>query len=163
MTRIGVLADTHLNDAKRGVALLDEIYTRYFRDVSLIIHAGDVVNHDIFWAFEGIPVYAVRGNMDPFVQGVPVKRVIEIAGHRIGLIHGWGSPDGLENRILKEFCGQNLDALVYGHSHYPANHVRNGMLFFNPGSVTDKRRAEHCSVGVLEIDEKIHGRIIDID
>ncbi|NIY15820.1 MAG: hypothetical protein GWM98_13445, partial [Nitrospinaceae bacterium] len=91
---------------------------------------------------------AVRGNMDPFVQGVPVKRVIEFAGHRIGLIHGWGPPEGLENRLLKEFCGENLDALVYGHSHYPANHECNGMLFFNPGSVTDKRRADHCSVGV---------------
>jgi putative phosphoesterase len=162
MKKIGVLADTHFHDLQRGITFLDDLYRRFFQDVSLILHAGDMVNPDIFMAFEGIPVYSVRGNMDPYVQGVPIKRVVTVDQYRIGIIHGWGSPEGLENRILKEFCGQNLDALVYGHSHYPANHIRNGLLFFNPGSATDKRRADHCSVGILEIGDGISGKIIDI-
>lgn len=163
MTGIGVLADTHLEDFPGGVRLLDDLYRRHLEGVSLILHAGDMVNPDIFSVFEGIPVYTVRGNMDPCVPGVPLKRVVEVEGFRIGLIHGWGPAEGIENRVLKEFWGQTIDALVYGHSHYPANHRRSGVLFFNPGSATDKRRAEHCSIGVLEISDGIRGRIINIE
>lgn len=163
MRRIGVLADTHLENLKNGVSFLEEIHERFFRDCSLILHAGDVINPDIFIAFEGIPVYAVRGNMDPAVGDIPVKRVVGVGDHRIGLIHGWGAPKGIEKRVVREFDGQNLDVIVYGHSHYPANHVREGLLLFNPGSATQKRRAENCSVGILEISDGISGRIIEID
>lgn len=163
MTRIGILSDTHLDDLRKGLTLLDDLYKNHFQDVSLILHAGDVINPDVFMAFEGVPVYAVRGNMDPHADGIPLKRIVTVGEYRIGLIHGWGPPDGLENRILKEFDGQNLDALVYGHSHQSANHFRNGLLLFNPGSATDKRRAEHCSIGILEIGDAIRGRVINLD
>jgi len=163
MTKIGILSDTHLNDLQKGLTFLDDLFKRHFQDVSLILHAGDVINPDIFMAFEGIPVYPVRGNMDPYVQGIPQKRIVTVEGYRIGLIHGWGSPKGLENRLIQEFDEQGLDAIVYGHSHQPANHFQNGLLFFNPGSATDKRRAEHCSIGILEINDGIRGRVINLD
>lgn len=163
MTRIGILSDTHLDDPRKGLALLDDLYRNHFQGVSLILHAGDVINPDIFMAFEGVPVYAVRGNMDPYVDGIPLRRIVTVDGCRIGLVHGWGPSKGLESRILEEFGGQNLDALVYGHSHQPANHFRDGLLLFNPGSATDKRRAEHCSIGILEISDAIGGRIINLD
>ncbi|MFO7983747.1 MAG: metallophosphoesterase [Desulfuromonadales bacterium] len=163
MTRIGILSDTHLDDLRKGLTLLDDLYRNQFRDVSLILHAGDVVNPDIFMAFEGIPVYAVRGNMDPYVEGIPLRRIVTVDGYRIGLIHGWGPPEGLESRILREFGRQRLDALVYGHSHQPANHVMDGLLLFNPGSATEKRRAEYCSIGILEVSDAISGQIINLD
>ena len=93
---------------------------------------------------------------------IPPKRVLQIGRFRIGLIHGWGSPLDLEDRIRREF--ENVDCIVYGHSHYPANHIREGILFFNPGTACDRRHAGSNTVGILEVGEDaITGRIIAID
>jgi predicted phosphodiesterase len=93
---------------------------------------------------------------------IPLKRVLEIGRFRIGLIHGWGSPYDLEDRIRGEF--ENVDCIVYGHSHYPANHIRQGVLFFNPGTAFDRRQNVSNTVGILEVgEEAISGRVITID
>ena len=107
------------------------------------------------------PVYAVRGNMDPATAETPLKRVVDVGGLRIGLIHGWGAPEGMAGRILPEFAGARLDCLVYGHTHEPCCRWQDGLLLFNPGSATDRRRMPWESVGLLEIEAgRIHGRII---
>jgi len=51
---------------------------------------------------------------------------------------------------------------VYGHTHRAANEVRDGILFFNPGSATDKRFASRNTIGILEVGEKINGKIIEL-
>ncbi len=163
MVRVGVLADTHFSDAKKGVLFLEELSERYFRDVDMIFHAGDLVNADVLLAFAGKTVHAVRGNMDPFSPGIPIRKVVSAGGFRIGLIHGWGAPEGLEKRVLSEFRGERIDCLVYGHSHHPVCHREGGILRFNPGSPTDRRWAPFHSVGILEIGETIHGRIICLE
>lgn len=163
MTKIGVLSDTHIHDLRTGIDFLQEIRDRHFQDVSCILHAGDTVNPDILMAFDDVPVYRVRGNMDPSEKGLVHKRVVPVDRFRVGLIHGWGAPQGLEERVLQEFSGQQLDVLVYGHSHYPVCHRRDGVLFFNPGSPTDRRSAPFHSVGLLEIGDTVRGRIINLD
>ncbi|MCK7482134.1 MAG: metallophosphoesterase family protein, partial [Candidatus Moduliflexus flocculans] len=53
--------------------------------------------------------------------------------------------------------------LVFGHSHVPMCQWHDGLLFFNPGSTTDRRGTTYESVGVLEIDNgMISGRIIPL-
>jgi len=163
MTKIGVLSDTHIQDLRSGIDFLQEIRDRHFQGVSCILHAGDTVNPDILLAFDDLPVYRVRGNMDPSEKGLQVKRVVTFDHFKVGLIHGWGPPQGLEERVLQEFNGQQLDVLVYGHSHYPVCHRRDGLLFFNPGSPTDRRSAPFHSVGLLEIGDTARGQIINID
>jgi putative phosphoesterase len=163
MVRVGVLSDTHFSDAKKGVSFLEELSERYFQDVDMIFHAGDLVNADVLLAFAGKTVHAVRGNMDSFSPEIPLRKVVPAGGFRIGLIHGWGAPDGLEKRVLSEFRGEGIDCLVYGHSHHPVCHWEGGILRFNPGSPTDRRRAPFHSVGILEIDETIHGRILRLE
>jgi hypothetical protein len=69
-------------------------------------------------------------------------------------------PFGIENKLLKEVG--RVDCLVYGHTHRPANEVRDGILFFNPGSATDKRFASRNTIGILEVGEKINGKIIEL-
>jgi predicted phosphodiesterase len=94
---------------------------------------------------------------------VPVKRVIEVDGCRIGLIHGWGAAEGLVERVRQEFCDARLDALVFGHSHAPLCHREGGLLLFNPGSATDRRDMPYESIGVLEVaDGLVQGRIIPL-
>ncbi len=107
---------------------------------------------------------AVAGNMDsPAVrEAFPGKRVFPAGRFRIGLVHGWGPPDGIEERLALAFRDDPVDCLVYGHTHRPANHLRNGVLFFNPGSAGGGFTARR-TVGILEITDRIAGSIIELE
>ncbi|HYA14751.1 MAG TPA: metallophosphoesterase family protein [Syntrophales bacterium] len=158
--KIGVISDTHLTCCDdRLTRLLHD----YFCDVDLILHAGDLVDISVLDAFTGKDVKAVCGNMDPItVRNIlPDRMILNINNYKVGLIHGWGMPFGIEKKILKEIG--RVDCLVYGHTHKATNEVRNGVLFFNPGSATDKRFATRNTVGILEIKEKIKGTIIELN
>jgi len=128
----------------------------------MVMHAGDIVEMEVLDAFLTKKIEVVAGNMDPASvrNHFPVKKIIKVEAFKIGLIHGWGSPVGLENRISNEFT--EIDCLVYGHTHYLVNQIINGVLFFNPGSATEKRFTKKNTVGVLEISEQITGKIIEI-
>ena len=157
--KIGVISDTHLTGYDKR---LKYILDNHFRDVDLILHAGDLVDIRVLDSFEGKEVRAVYGNMDPkSVRAIlPDRLVFELGGHRIGMMHGWGMPFNLEKKLLKELGP--VDCLVYGHSHKPANRIKNGILFFNPGSAIDRRFTTHNTVGILEIDNGIKGEILEI-
>ena len=157
--KIGVISDTHLSGYDDRLRRLME---NHFYDVSLILHAGDLVDIRVLDAFAGKDVKAVCGNMDPqsVRQSLPDRLIINLNNCRVGIIHGWGMPFGLENKLLKEIG--RVDCLVYGHTHRAANEVRDGILFFNPGSATDKRFASRNTVGILEIGEKIKGEIVEL-
>ena len=161
--RIAVFSDTHLADTEDARALLVGLVKNLLDPVDMILHAGDLVDPGLLDVFEGYMVHSVRGNMDPAVPGIPVKKVIDINGFKIGLIHGWGPAQGIEERIYREFSTLPIDCLVYGHSHVPVCHERHGVLFFNPGSATDRRNTPCHTVGLLEIDKKIRGTIIRLD
>ncbi len=157
--KIGVISDTHLTSCdERLVRLLKD----YFRDADLILHAGDLVDIKVLDAFAGKEVKAVCGNMDlPSVrQSLPKKLVLELNNYKVGLIHGWGMPFGIEGKLLKEIG--RVDCLVYGHTHRATNAVKDGILFFNPGSATDTRFASRNTVGMLEIRDGIRGEIIEL-
>jgi hypothetical protein len=89
----------------------------------------------------------------------PKKRIIELGGFKIGLIHGGGSPFGIESRIQGEF--NEVDAIVYGHTHTPANHRVKNIYFFNPGSPTQSLW-HGATLGILTLGEKTEGEIIKI-
>ena len=157
--RIGVISDTHLHDCDER---LDRLTKTHFYDVDLILHAGDLVDIRVLNSFNGKNIKAVHGNMDPpsVKSTLPDRLILEIFGHRIGLIHGWGMPFDLEKRLLNELNG--IDCLVYGHSHKPVNKMQDGVLLFNPGSATDKHFTRANTIGILEIDDQIEGKIIRI-
>jgi len=157
--KIGVISDTHLDDFDEGIKRsIDE----YFRDVDMILHAGDMVDLRVLKIFGDKEVKAVCGNMDnhSIRQKYPEHLIFEINGFKLLLIHGWGSPWGLEEKISAKF--KNVDCVIYGHTHKPANHVKNNILFFNPGSAADRFFNSSKTIGILEIDKEIKGRIIKI-
>jgi len=161
--KIGVISDTHLRD--KNESLPKEIQEG-LKPVDMIIHAGDLVDLSVLEKLKKIcpQVIAVRGNMDPepVRKILPEKEIIKVGKFRIGLAHGQGHPAGLPDLLLNMFRNDLVDAIVFGHSHNPLNEVRNGILLFNPGSATDKVFAEYNSYGILEINDKIEGRIIRI-
>jgi predicted phosphodiesterase len=85
---------------------------------------------------------------------------VQLGGWRIGLTHGGGGADDLEDRVAQLFS--DVDVIVYGHSHIPANHVRDGVLFFNPGTATGHSRAGRHTLGILTLGETMEGRIVEI-
>ena len=158
--KIGVLSDTHLRGVNKWFR---EIYERYLSDKDLILHAGDVVSTEIVDFLSQKDFKGVYGNMDPIEvqERLAAKSVIELGPYRIGLIHGWGASGGLEDRIWAEF--ENVDVIVYGHSHHTANHLRDDVLLFNPGTATGYSSSGIHSIGVLELDHTIRGKIITLD
>ncbi len=160
--RIGVLSDTHVADIWRDEGLVAELES-HFRGVDLLLHAGDILDPLLLGCFTICPLLAVRGNMDRSSPDLPERRIIRVGPFRIGLVHGWGSPQGLESRLLREFSPQPVDCLIYGHSHRALCRHRSGVLLFNPGSPTDRRGAPFHSVGVIEVKDRIEGRIIPLD
>jgi hypothetical protein len=159
MVTIGVISDTHL---KAVNSELVDIYENYFFDVEMIFHAGDLVSLEIADYLSQKPLHVVQGNMDTMDvrERYPEKEIIEVNSFRLGLIHGWGSPLGIEKRIRSEFT--DVHAVIYGHSHRASNHVDRGILFFNPGTATGFRIAGSNSIGILEITDEITGRIISL-
>ena len=97
--KIGVLSDTHLRQVTEEFIA---IYDKYLSDKDVILHAGDVVSPEIIDFFNGKDFHGVCGNMDPFEVNrvLPDKKIINVGGYSLGLIHGWGRSDGLEDRIL---------------------------------------------------------------
>ena len=53
---------------------------------------------------------------------------------------------------------EEIDGLVYGHSHFPQVRRENGLLIMNPGSPTDKRQAPFHSVGMLTVGKRLTGK-----
>ena len=150
--KIGVVSDTH---ATSFTQLPDQIL-RTLAEVDLIIHTGDFVARDVLDGLKRLgELKAVQGNMDSeeLKRILPEKEILVIEGKRIGIIHGWGSPHGIDDRVGGMF--EDVDIIVYGHSHYSQNEVKRGILFFNPG------RAKN-SFGILTIDREVRGEIINL-
>lgn len=157
--KIGVLSDTHISGFDKT---LKKIIDEYFSDVDLIFHAGDLIDLCVLDLFGDREVRAVCGNMDNqrVKQELPEQLLMDINGFTIGLIHGWGSPSGIERKLLDKLG--KLDCIVFGHTHYPVAREIDGVYFFNPGSAVDKRFAKSRSIGILEVGEGLTGRIINV-
>ncbi|MFC1834393.1 metallophosphoesterase family protein [Thermodesulfobacteriota bacterium] len=158
--KIGALSDTHLRSPE---PVLDHILDEIFVDADLILHAGDIVSYRVLQRLEESGVVAVCGNMDDYeVAGdIPQLRVLEAAGKRIGLIHGWGSKHGLEHRLINRFENPKPDLIVYGHTHIPFWGKVDGMVMFNPGSADIMGFGRAGTVGVIEISgEEVEGKHI---
>jgi putative phosphoesterase len=100
--------------------------------------------------------------MDPALgeDYLPIKQVIEIEGVKIGISHGEGSPHGIENRLLYTFEEDNVDIIIFGHTHKPFWGVIGGVHFLNPGSPTNKRSEQFHTYAVLTVEDgKFHAEI----
>jgi putative phosphoesterase len=150
--RIGVLSDTHIHSAEEIPA---EVVAA-FSSVDLIVHAGDFVGSAVLDGLKQLgEVKAVHGNVDSMnlKSLLPEKQIFTVGTKKVGITHGWGSPEGIEKRV-KELLG-DVDIVIYGHSHRAKIEQIGEVLFFNPGPGRQ-------SYGILTIDEDVKGEIIRI-
>jgi putative phosphoesterase len=154
--RIGILSDTHGHVTKT----LQAIRLLLAAKVGLVLHAGDIgsesVLHELMAHFgaEGIPVYAVLGNVDLYsdtlrtadgVMGVTVRRFIpdlEVDGVHLAVAHGDDA------RTLAELLDNpDLDYVITGHTHVAEDRAEHRPRLLNPGAVY---RATVPSCAVLD-------------
>ncbi len=162
--RIGIVADTHIPKRARFLpaALIEGL-----RGVHMILHAGDLTTAEVLDNLTDIaPVHAVGGNNDStdLILRLDNQKIISAGGFHIGLVHGHeGVGRTTPDRALRTFADQKVDCVVFGHSHLPYCQVHGGILVFNPGSPTDRRRAPFPSFGLLEVTSTgLQGRLIEL-
>jgi len=155
---VGVLSDTHL--PYRLQRLPDQLF-HIFRDVDLIIHAGDVDRIEQLNDLAALaPLHAVRGNLhfadlSDGGRDLPVDLRLTVAGRRVVVNHGgWTGllsvagdwfveslirPGGrrLNVRIADRLARlyPQADVIIFGHTHRLYQGWHNGIFLFNPGAV----------------------------
>jgi uncharacterized protein len=137
----------------RGTRQLPADCLRRLEEAELILHAGDFVGLSVFEELGRLgTVEAVAGNMDePALRdALPQRRVVEVEGARIGMVHIPGPTLGRGERLVASFAG--CDAVVYGHTHVPDISRTGDIWVLNPGSPTERRRASAHSMLMLAIE-----------
>jgi uncharacterized protein len=134
---------------------LPNVINQALDSTDLIIHLGDWQNIELYHELQQIaPVEGIAGNVDDqkVIQLLGFKKIISYEGIEIGLTHGHlGKGRSTEDRALRTFESISLDIILFGHSHIPVHKNVNGVVLFNPGSPTDKRRQTHYSFGIIEV------------
>lgn len=154
---IGVLGDTHMlrGDAHTRLAPVLDLFQR--ATVDLILHAGDTGALALLRTLEEIaPVVAVRGNADPVetLDALPDRVMIHVGTRRILLLHGHQGKTAVAT--ARRAASDEVDLLVFGHSHQPLIEREGQTILFNPGSPTERRWNPHFGVGLITVtDERI--------
>jgi len=148
---IGVISDTHGLLRPEAVAAL--------RGAEHIIHAGDVGAPEVLAALaELAPVTAVRGNNDkgPWARAIAETQVVDAGGVLIYVIHDVAELD-------VDPAAGGFGVVIAGHSHVPRNEVRDGVLWFNPGSAGPRRFKLPIALGRLTIEAgRARGEIVTL-
>ena len=147
---IGVISDTHGLLRPEAVAAL--------RGVEHILHAGDVGDIAILDALREIaPVTAIRGNVD--VSGacakLPATDVVELGGKLFYLVHSVHDLD-----INPVAAGVAM--VVSGHSHKASVQMRDGVIYFNPGSAGPRRFSLPVTVGFVAVEDGVEASVREL-
>ena len=149
--RVGVISDTH--------GLVRPEALEALRGSDLILHAGDIGSPAVLERLREIaPVRAVRGNNDreAWARALPLTEAAELGRHHVYLLH-----DLAELDIDPAAAG--FAAVITGHTHKPAAHVREGVLYLNPGSAGPRRFTLPIAVARLNISaDGIEHEIIEL-
>ncbi len=158
ITKIGVLSDTHFPESGEFPQQVLEA----MKEMDVIIHLGDFCNLETYLELQQIaPVIAVHGNCESaeLRTQLPEKKKIEINGKTFGLVHGWGPRKNLEKRVTKVF--DDVDVILFGHSHVPIWTEVEGQTVFNPGSLF--LNDDVGTYGILEIGDSISHHIVEVN
>ena len=138
--QIGLISDTH--------GLVRPGAVNAMREVSLIIHAGDIGSPEVLTELSAIgPVLAIRGNNNEGdgVAALPMALTHEIAGVRLHVGHAIAD-------LVLDPVRAGIQVIVAGHSRRTQQRVRAGVHFINPGGGGPRRFKLPVSVaGVVRL------------
>ena len=103
------------------------------------------------------PVTAIRGNVD--VEGacaeLPATDVVELGGKLFYLVHSVHDLD-----INPVAAGVAM--VVSGHSHKASVQVRDGVIYFNPGSAGPRRFSLPVTVGFVTVEDGVEASVMEL-
>lgn len=156
--KLVIISDTH-GDINTSIEILKKI-----DDIDLFIHLGDYSRDAQKIQKEtGLDMINVKGNCDISDYETSEEELIEVKGKKILLTHGhdynvkWGF-DNLYYRAQE----LEIDAILFGHIHHPVSLKEDGILIFNPGSISKPRGGSKESYGIISIEDDIKAEIIEI-
>ena len=124
----------------------------------MIVHAGDVGRKEILDELRGMaPLIVVRGNVDrdPWADELPESFLLEVEGKKLFVLHDLGR--------LHAKAVNDVDAVIYGHSHAPQIRREGGRLYINPGSAGPRRFKLPVTVGTLRIEGgRLGARLLEL-
>lgn len=143
--KIAVVSDSHGNLYSLDKALSE------LGEFDMIVHLGDHFN-DIVKVNEKYkkPIEYICGNND-YGKDVKYEKVIEVNGKRLLLVHGHRYD--VYYNILKLYLKaleENVDVVLFGHTHVQKVDREGEVLFLNPGS-TSRPRDGMPGAALLEI------------
>lgn len=132
-----------LSDSHGRVAVLERAYEMH-ADADIIVFLGDGLR-DVSRAFAdcGKTVVCMRGNCDVITfdtsgaSNALDQTTLDVEGVRILCCHGhrYGVKSGLST-IAEYARAQNIQLVLYGHTHIPDETHLCGATLFNPGSAS---------------------------
>ncbi|WP_244962929.1 metallophosphoesterase family protein [Nocardioides dongkuii] len=143
--RIVIMADTHV--PKRARDLPPQLWAAV-ESADVVLHAGDWVDVSLLDVLEArsARLVACWGNNDgrALRDRLPEVARVALGGVRFAVVHETGDAKGREARCSAAY--DDVDVLVFGHSHIPWDTVTaTGLRLLNPGSPTDRRRQPACT------------------
>ena len=132
--KIAILSDTH--------GLLREEVQDIIDRCDAIIHAGDIDTREIVNRLQkNAPLYIVRGNNDrAWAMDLPEARRFELAGIHFYLVHN-------KKDVPKNL--DDIDIIIFGHTHQYFEKEQDGRLWFNPGSCGRRRFHQDITLAVM--------------
>lgn len=137
--KIGLISDTH--------GLLRSQAKAVLTGCDHILHAGDLGSPLILEQLELIaPTTAVKGNVDLWIWAGNLKMVerLKLGTWAILLVHNIDDLPPLEDQV---------DVVVFGHSHRFSQEQKNGVWYINPGSAGPRRFRLPITMAVLILKE----------
>lgn len=131
MTSIGIISDTH--------SWLDPQIFEYFKNVDIILHAGDVGNVKVIDELKKFkPIVGVYGNIDDYEvrQEFPLHQKFSVEGMKFWMTHIGGYPGRYVPKVREKLNEASPDIFICGHSHIlkVMRDKRYNMLTINPGA-----------------------------
>ncbi len=136
--RIAVVSDTH---GQLRADIAEELKT-----YDLLMHAGDFDDEYTYKKLSGgIGAFlGVKGNCDWFAYGpaLPLSRKVELNGAVVFMTHRPGD--------VGRYLNGEADIVIHGHTHERREEYRNGVLYLNPGSLSQPRdgRPGYCILDI---------------
>ncbi|MFX1392900.1 MAG: metallophosphoesterase family protein [Promethearchaeota archaeon] len=164
---IGLLSDTHI--PSRG-SQIPEVIIEDFKEnqIDYLFHLGDYEKYKIYQhllnTFGQDKVIGILGNMDDYKLRKTLPEILdfELYGRKIFMTHGTGGPNIIIKRLNRTYDLSKYDIIIFGHVHRPYNEIwRDGKLYLNPGTPTDKKFTDINSYGYLRISkDKVEPKIV---
>lgn len=112
MKKVGLISDTH--------SLISKQHLKFFNDVDIILHAGDIGNPEVIKELEKISeVIAVYGNIDTIEirNKYPENQIFKIEDVKVLMTHIGGYPGKYESRVRRLIQKEKPNIYIAGHSH----------------------------------------------